>query len=106
MDSSRPDRYNRHVRVLVASLLRVSPCACSPVLLRRAGQRQGRGAARRRGDSLRRQREERDAMTEAEWLECTDPRPMLQYLKGKAGERKFRLFACACVRRVWNQLTK
>jgi hypothetical protein len=39
-------------------------------------------------------------MTEAEWLECLDPRPMLTYLRGKVSERKLRLFACACAWRV------
>jgi hypothetical protein len=43
-------------------------------------------------------------MTEAEWLACTDPKPMLEFLRGRASERKLRLFACACVRRVWHLL--
>src|SRR6516225_2830409 len=43
-------------------------------------------------------------MTEAEWLACTDPEPMLKFLRGKAGSRKLRLFACACLRRVWHLL--
>src|SRR5208283_3064161 len=44
------------------------------------------------------------SMTEAEWLECTDLKEMLQFLSDKASNRKFRLFACACVRRVWHLL--
>ncbi len=34
-------------------------------------------------------------MTEAEWLACTDLQPMLEFLRGKAGERKLRLCAAA-----------
>ncbi|HZY84786.1 MAG TPA: hypothetical protein VFE78_08140 [Gemmataceae bacterium] len=40
-------------------------------------------------------------MREAKWLACTDPRPMLAFLKGKASARKLRLFACACCRSLW-----
>lgn len=43
-------------------------------------------------------------MTEAEWLACTNPRPMLEFLRGKASERKLRLFSCACCRLVWHIL--
>jgi hypothetical protein len=37
-------------------------------------------------------------VTEAEWLACDDPTPMLEHLRGKAGDRRLRLFACACCR--------
>src|SRR5438270_674897 len=43
-------------------------------------------------------------MTEAEWLACTDPTRMLEFLQGKAGERKLRLFACGCCRLVWEKV--
>jgi hypothetical protein len=40
-------------------------------------------------------------MTEAEWMACTDPGPMLDFILGKATDRKLRLFAVTCCRRVW-----
>src|SRR4051794_22595110 len=40
-------------------------------------------------------------MTEARWLSSTDPAPMLTFLLRWAGQRKLRLFCCACCRRVW-----
>jgi hypothetical protein len=43
-------------------------------------------------------------MTEYEWQSCTDPTPLLVSLRAKASERKLRLFAVACCRRVWRQM--
>ena len=43
-------------------------------------------------------------MTEAEWLACADPDTMLQFLQGRASNRKLRLFACACCRLMWDVL--
>jgi hypothetical protein len=39
-------------------------------------------------------------MTEQEWLECMDPTLLLDYLQGKASDRKLLLFASACCWRV------
>src|SRR4051812_17546871 len=44
-------------------------------------------------------------MTEHEWLTAIDPRPLLEYLRYRASNRKLRLFACACCRRIWHLLT-
>jgi hypothetical protein len=56
-------------------------------------------------------------MTESEWLASEDPQAMLSYIttaqEGGSWEidhhrptdRKLRLFACACCRQVWDQLT-
>ena len=38
-------------------------------------------------------------MTEAEWMVCSYPTPMLAYLRGKVSDRKLRLFAVS-VRRI------
>jgi hypothetical protein len=40
-------------------------------------------------------------MTEAEWLACNNLQEMLDYLPTRASNRKLRLFACACCRRIW-----
>ena len=54
-------------------------------------------------------------MTEAEWLACTDPIEIAVFLGDTLGgdslgdtigDRKLRLFGCACVRGVWDYLPK
>lgn len=34
-------------------------------------------------------------MTEQEWLSCNDPTPMLEFMRGRASDRKLRLYASA-----------
>lgn len=43
-------------------------------------------------------------MNEAEWLACTDPTALLDYLHSRTSDRKLRLFACIGCRRFWNWL--
>lgn len=64
-------------------------------------------------------------MTEAEWNTCTDPIEMIEFLRGnptsadivtwgnsgwrfdgaaQGNDRRFRLFACACCRRIWDRI--
>lgn len=43
-------------------------------------------------------------MTEAEWLSCTDTGMMIRELDPHNYDRKLRLFACACCRRIWSLL--
>jgi hypothetical protein len=43
-------------------------------------------------------------MTEEEWLNYTEPEPMLLFLRGRECERKLRLFTSHCCRRIWHLL--
>jgi hypothetical protein len=40
-------------------------------------------------------------VTEAEWLTASDPMSMLEFLRGKASDRRVRLLGCNCCRRCW-----
>lgn len=44
-------------------------------------------------------------MTEQEWLECTDPQAMLDFMFETASRRKIELYTSGCYRSVWNLLT-
>ncbi len=43
-------------------------------------------------------------MDSARWLSCDDPRKLLEWVRGKATDRKLRLFACAFWRLWWHAL--
>lgn len=44
-------------------------------------------------------------MTEEEWMACADPTPMVNYLRNKVSDRKLRLFAVACCKRMLHLMT-
>lgn len=46
-----------------------------------------------------------EGMTDLEWQTCRDPAALLASLEGRISERKLRLFACACCRRVWDLIS-
>ena len=43
-------------------------------------------------------------MTEAEWLTSDCPYTLFQFIRRRADQRKLRLFACHCCRRIWELL--
>ncbi len=43
-----------------------------------------------------------EQISESNWLTYENPTPMLVFLRDKVSERKLRLFAVACCRRIWN----
>src|SRR5215472_7071963 len=42
-------------------------------------------------------------MTESDWASCREPQLLLDLVRdsGRASDRKLRLFACGCCRRIW-----
>jgi hypothetical protein len=44
-------------------------------------------------------------MTEADWQTCANPYPLLHFLRDKGSNRKWRLFAVACCRRIERLMT-
>src|SRR5262245_37467834 len=42
-------------------------------------------------------------MNEHAWLNESEPDGMLRLLGARAGDRKLRLFACACLRELWDR---
>src|SRR5689334_18407589 len=39
-------------------------------------------------------------MTEEDWLKSRDPKPMLDFIRGRTSDRKLRLFAVACCQQI------
>jgi hypothetical protein len=45
-------------------------------------------------------------VSEQEWLACEDIQLLLEYMVERTSNRKFRLFGCACCRRIWDLLNE
>jgi hypothetical protein len=45
-------------------------------------------------------------MDEREWLACTDPGPMLEFVCPRMSDRDLCLFNCACCRRIWHLIVE
>ncbi len=45
-------------------------------------------------------------MTETDWLTWTDPRTMLEFVRGQVSDRGLRLFGVACCRRFWKRFPR
>lgn len=43
-------------------------------------------------------------MTEQDWLSATIPSEMLRWAHGRYSDRKYRLYGCASLRRLWDEL--
>jgi hypothetical protein len=43
-------------------------------------------------------------MTEAEWISCIEPGPMLEFLRTRFNARKARLFGCGYLHLIWQRL--
>jgi hypothetical protein len=44
-------------------------------------------------------------MNEAQWEKCTSPAKIITFLQHRGSDRRWRLFGCACCRRIWPLLT-
>jgi hypothetical protein len=44
-------------------------------------------------------------MKPEEWYESTDPSELIRYAQHTTGDAELRMFACACVRRIWSLIS-
>jgi hypothetical protein len=96
-------RITTRTRCLLSCSMKRRPCVASAPLTRMLMTENEWLSIWKREATFRQQVD--TPMTANEWFAATEPKPLLEFLRGKVSERKSRLFGVACCRRIWHLLS-